>query len=595
MEALLTYLVKSGGLIAAFWAAYFLLLRKETFFRTNRWYLLFGLLTSVVLPLITFKKVIWIDPAPEAINWTALPTQAAADPGFEINWWIVAAAIYSIGLAAFLFRFFGDFYALRRALKGKTVLQQADFKFVDTKDNISPFSYFNYIVYNSSLYSPAELQNILEHEKVHSDQHHSVDVLISRLFCIAFWFNPFVWLYKQSILQNLEFIADNEATRNLADKKSYQFTLLKVTAHENCVDITNHFYQSLIKKRIVMLNKNQSKKRNSWKYALIVPGLAAFMFYFQVKVIAQERDTTKVASVPVPALATVQDTDVVVHKNTSDSELKAYSERVKKEQGVTLKFSKVKRNSQGEITGIKAEFKSDNGKKGVTQISSDEPIAPIRFYKRDDGAIGFSSGRTDRIIHARVANREDGDDADFDFDFDVNTPEAPEPPEAPQSPADVDGVPPPNPPHPPRPPRNFKGDKQVIIRKGKGDPVVIIDGEVVVGKLDLENLDRLKSDGINITGDGDEKVIIVDGKKIDADVRRQVRESMERARPEIEKARREVERARIRLEDNDERISRREMDQARKEIENARAEINKAKADIEKQKQELEKERAQKK
>jgi len=95
-----------------------------------------------------------------------------------------------------------------------------------------------------------------------------------------------VWLYKKAMLQNLEFIADSEALKNISDKKSYQITLLKVTTHENCVAITNPFYQSLIKKRIVMLNKNQSKKVNSWKYALIIPILIGFLFYFQVNVVA---------------------------------------------------------------------------------------------------------------------------------------------------------------------------------------------------------------------------------------------------------------------------------------------------------------------
>src|SRR5690606_21397662 len=104
---------------------------------------------------------------------------------------------------------------------------------------------------------------------------------IARTFCIAFWWNPFVWLYKKAIVQNLEFIADSDAFKNISDKKAYQFTLLKITTHESCVAISNHFFQSLIKKRIVMLNKNQSKRWNSWKYAIIVPALVIFMWQFQ--------------------------------------------------------------------------------------------------------------------------------------------------------------------------------------------------------------------------------------------------------------------------------------------------------------------------
>lgn len=293
METLFVYLIKSSGLIAVFYLAYFFMLRKETFFSGNRWFLLAGLITSVILPFVYFTKIIWVEPiATTPIDWSTLPvTNYTEEKKLEDYLLIIMAIVYGMGILVLLTQFAFDFYSLRRLLKGKSIERQADFKFIDIKENIAPFSYFNTIVYNSSLYSTSELENILEHEKVHSEQNHTIDVLLSRLFCIVFWFNPFLWLYKKAILQNLEFIADNEASKRISDKKAYQITLLKITTHENCVAITNHFYQSLIKKRIVMLNKNQSKKWNSWKYATVFPALVAFVFLFQIEVVAQENET----------------------------------------------------------------------------------------------------------------------------------------------------------------------------------------------------------------------------------------------------------------------------------------------------------------
>lgn len=268
MEAVFIYLIKFSGLIALFFLAYHFLLRKETFFTSNRWFLLLGLFTSVVLPLVIYTKIIVIESSSKIIDWSKIPvTNSLENEAFEINWYLIFGIVYGLGILFFVAKFAFDFYSLHCVLKGKTIQSQADFKFIDTTENVAPFSYFNTIVYNSSLYSTSELENILEHEKVHSEQNHTVDVLISRVFCVLFWFNPIIWLHKKAILQNLEFIADSEATKKISDKKAYQFTLLKITTHENCVAITNHFYQSLIKKRIVMLNKNQSKKSNSWKYA----------------------------------------------------------------------------------------------------------------------------------------------------------------------------------------------------------------------------------------------------------------------------------------------------------------------------------------
>ena len=403
METLFIYLVKSSGLIGMFYLAYFLLLRKETFFNSNRWFLLTGLITSVVLPLVVFTKTVWVDPSPTNFDWSKIPvTTPVENEAFEINWSLVIGIVYSIGILLFLMKLIFDFYSLSKVLKGKTIQQQADFKFIDVKENVSPFSYFNSIVYNSSLYSDTELENILEHEKVHSAQNHTIDVLISRLFCIVFWFNPWVWLYKKGISQNLEFIADSEASKNISDKKAYQLTLLKITTQENCVAITNHFYQSLIKKRIVMLNKNQSNKRNYWKYALVLPLLGAFVFFFQVKVIAQEK-----ASEPTAIAHSKTNENSVdiykINKNTTDAELKEKTYSLNEKYGVTLAFSDVERNSENELTAIKVELKKGKeiSKKMATKGTEAIKTFGIIVSKDENGSLTVDFGTEDSAINQK--------------------------------------------------------------------------------------------------------------------------------------------------------------------------------------------------
>lgn len=373
MEALFIFVVKSSGLLMLFYFAYHFLLRKETFFNSNRWFLLIGLITSVVLPFLVYTKVVWVDPAPlPNFNYSQVYIPHAIEKeSFEIDWNFVSLAIYIIGFSAFMIRFALDFYSLNSVLKGKQVQQQADFKFVDINENIAPFSYFDYIVYNSSMYSESELESILEHEKVHSDQNHTRDVLIARVFSVLFWFNPIIWLYKKAIMQNLEFIADNEAAKKISDKKAYQYTLLKITTHQSCVAITNHFYQSLIKKRIVMLNKNQSKKWNYWKYYAIIPALVAFVFLFQIKVIAQEKESKENTGV-------VKKTDPVdvykIHKHTTDQDLKEMTEDLKKKHNADVEISNVKRNSKEELIAIKILIAKENEETQTLYIRGDKAI-----------------------------------------------------------------------------------------------------------------------------------------------------------------------------------------------------------------------------
>ncbi|HSD07886.1 M56 family metallopeptidase [Flavobacterium sp.] len=389
METLFLFIAKSSGLIALFFIAYYFLLRKETFFTANRWFLLAGLLTSVILPWIVFTTIVWVEPTPNNFDWSKVPVTPIQEESFEINWNYVMLAIYSIGLLILMIKFIIDFYSLNSVLKGKNTQHQADFKFIDTTENIAPFSYFNTIVYNSSLYSESEMESILEHEKVHSEQYHTVDVLITRIFCILFWFNPFIWLYKNAVLQNLEFIADSEAAKKISDKKAYQLTLLKITTHENCVVLTNHFYQSLIKKRIVMLNKNQSKKWNSWKYALVIPVLIGFVFLFQMEVIAKEKNQSNSIELSKSASDNVE--IYKIDKNTTEDELKEKAETISKNHGVTVHFSKIKRNTNDELTAIAIEIKKGKEIAENRTIKSSEPINAfaIVISKDENGKLVF--------------------------------------------------------------------------------------------------------------------------------------------------------------------------------------------------------------
>ncbi|TDE44474.1 peptidase M56 [Flavobacterium rhamnosiphilum] len=437
MEALYIYLIKSSGLIALFYLAYYFMLRKETFFTSNRWFLLLGLFTSVVLPLVVYTKIIVVASSSKNIDWSRIPvTTSITNEAFEINWYLIFGIAYGIGIVLFLIKFAFDFYSLNTVLKGKTIQNQADFKFIDTTENVAPFSYFNIIVYNSSLYSSSELENILEHEKVHSEQNHTVDVLISRLFCILFWFNPLIWLYKKAILQNLEFIADNEATKKISDKKAYQFTLLKITTHENCVAITNHFYQSLIKKRIVMLNKNQSNKRNSWKYALVVPVLVAFMLYFQVKVVAQEKAGT-ISDSP----KNYDMLGIIIENDFKDDAFEYFSKKIKKEKNIDVKFYAIKRDENNKIIAISISCNNNIDQKTTHEIKGDLPIKAfeLSFKKNKLGqnSVSFKDVNIDEINNAPrgyaapISDTEEGIIKNEDFVSDIKAPKPPTTPTPP--------------------------------------------------------------------------------------------------------------------------------------------------------------------
>ncbi|MCF6132235.1 M56 family metallopeptidase [Flavobacterium wongokense] len=618
MEAIFIYLLKSSGLITVFYLAYHFLVRKETFFNSNRWFLLSGLFTSLLLPLFIIKKIILVErpkiAAEDLVAYSQISAQRIQDvPAVEAFDWMQFIWISYIIIACVLvIRIVFNFTSLYRMLYQQQVIKREQFKLVNLNENIAPFSFFNYIVYNSDLYSTEELQSILLHEKIHSQEKHSLDVLIAKLFCIVFWFNPFMWLYKKAITQNLEYIADQKAIEQLEDKKSYQRALLKVVSHQSCLSITNNFYQSLIKKRIVMLNKNQSHKRNSWKYAMIIPALIGFVFLFQIKTIAQEKEENVIFT---KAIHKGNEVRVTVNKNSTDAEMKKDASELKKTHGITLKYSKVKRNSDGEITGIKVEFKDKDGNKGVSQVDGKEPIKPIHFYKNDSG-VGFgrpkelrmytnySTGGNDNAPMAIAIGDSVNVVGNFDFDFDLDLPE---PPEAPESPEAVEL---------PEAPEAFAwGDNQKIIIKTDGDkkPMVIINGKVLSDEKEIEEaLQKYGAKGkgkgkaycysYSSSSDGDSQQIIINGKdvmKIKSDAMANANIQMKKLRPMMakqmelaklskSKARAEMDAARAQLN-----ASKPEMEAAKAEMNRAKEEMLKAKAEMEAAKAEYEKAKAE--
>ncbi|WP_445719066.1 M56 family metallopeptidase [Flavobacterium sp.] len=411
MENLMLYFIKANGLIILFYLMYVLFLRKETFFVSNRLYMILGLILSLILPLITFTKTIWVDPTPvpefyqeitpENNNAIEIPIQEN-----PLDWTLILSTVYVIISVVILLKIGIEIASFYNRIRKHNQQKEANFTLIHSNTSENPFSFFHYIVINPHLFSEAELQHIVTHESIHVKQKHSIDVLLGKLFCAVFWVNPIIWLYRKAMLQNLEFIADNETFKQIENKYEYQKTLLKVVTHQHDLSITNQFYQSLIKKRIVMLHTNQSHKRNAWKYATILPLLVGFMLLFQIKTVAQVKENSKVA-----AYAVEVDYSHIVTSKTTDAEIKEIETSFQDDE-YNLKISNVKRNNEEEIIEIKLEFSSkENSKtKDIKIVKGDKPITPIRIYIKEDKnntkSVGFEDVK-DKFVYGKFVSDEE--------------------------------------------------------------------------------------------------------------------------------------------------------------------------------------------
>ena len=391
MDALLTYLWKPAVIIMIFYGFYRFILQKETYFQTNRYFLLSGIVLAIVLPFIIIPIYVDIESSQlTQIIPNKFTTNSNLGSESSINWVVIASYIYLIVTIIFLVRLVNQFISLGFLILKNDRVKVGNYYYVETESETSPFSFFNYIVYNPAQFTQNELDQILAHEKVHVNQHHSFDTLITNLLIALQWFNPFAWLYKKEMEQNLEFIADELAQKISYSQQSYQQLLLKTSIPQYQMALANNFYNSLLKKRIIMLHKTRSNRKSQWKIALITPLLLAFVFAFNTTTIAQKKKVKK-GFIEI----NIEIIELLISKESNGDDLKKVTETFA-EKGLNVKFNGIKRNSKDEITAIKIDAKTINGKASASHASdNDEGINPIQI-SFDSESNSLSIGSKDR-------------------------------------------------------------------------------------------------------------------------------------------------------------------------------------------------------
>lgn len=114
---------------------------------------------------------------------------------------------------------------------------------------------------------------VIEHEKVHQKQWHSLDLLFLELMKIVFWFNPLLYFYQKRLVEAHEFEADKQ-TYPKFQNSYYQTLINQVLDTESYLTVNYWFRPKLIKLRLQMLEKKEKSNKGMTKYLLTIPVLA---------------------------------------------------------------------------------------------------------------------------------------------------------------------------------------------------------------------------------------------------------------------------------------------------------------------------------
>ncbi len=253
------YLMLVNIYLLLFYSFYALLLSKETFFQLNRIYLVTAALLSFFIPVIQadWVKNLFITQKVQYTIYssTVLNYRFAPMPNTHFTIGQALTVVYLAVIIFLLARFARQLLALKRVI-----------------NNPAPsaaYSFFKKInIGDEHEDNPA----IAVHENVHAAQWHSADVLIMEMLVIVNWFNPAAYFYRFAIKHIHEFIADSQAIKSGTDRGDYAMILLGQTFNTPTHRLVNPFFnQSLLKQRIVMLQKNKSQRVRLFKYFLSAP------------------------------------------------------------------------------------------------------------------------------------------------------------------------------------------------------------------------------------------------------------------------------------------------------------------------------------
>jgi len=283
------FIIKSGICMVILFGLYWLILRKEKLFIFNRYYLIFSVLFSLTVPLISIpidlgsKKVVneivtVLNHKPELnsigheagtahqekessdITDTYFINQPASDKSNPSDSKKILLIIYLSGLILMLVRFYRNILLVQQMFRRSERVYHEGYNIALLDSPVNPFSFLRIIFLNKQDYIENRIAvNVLRHEFEHVRQSHSYDIIFFEILQIVFWFNPILFLYKWAARINHEYLADEAVIRSSSDREAYASELLNFISCRVNVQFTSGFSPSMIRKRLLMLNSNTNK------------------------------------------------------------------------------------------------------------------------------------------------------------------------------------------------------------------------------------------------------------------------------------------------------------------------------------------------
>ncbi len=286
MNQFFIYIVESAVSVTLFYLFYELFLKRDTWFRFNRYFLLAGLIFSVILPFLDFSASSLLVNSQNQFEFNEYMNigltvssfeeqtlESISNPNYILLFYLFVGSL-------FFMRFIYQLLKILNTISANEIINYRNKKLVLLNNNSSPFSFFNYIFINKDDYGSIGSNELMLHEITHAQQKHSFDVVLLELLLVLQWFNPFIYRYRLAFKEVHEYLADRGVLISNNDKIGYQKLILDQIEKSFSVNLASQFNYSLTKNRIKMMTRINSGKLSKFKILLVLPLIVLLLMAF---------------------------------------------------------------------------------------------------------------------------------------------------------------------------------------------------------------------------------------------------------------------------------------------------------------------------
>lgn len=419
MEPILLYFAKMILCSAVMFAYYLLFLKDKTFHHYNRFYLLFSVVISMILPLVKVSFFTIETNKNLHLLLSGFNQNQSQTTNYDITIYSIFYTIIGVVSVTFLIKLFLGILKINSIKKQFPKEAIEGIKFYQTNLNNAPFSFFRNLFWKRSIdiNSPVG-QQILKHEMVHIEQKHSWDKLLMQLVKSIFWFNPVFYFINKEINLIHEYLADKKAVQK-SDTKAFAQMLLESHFSGSVLPVTSPFLSSNLKKRLTMITKNQTNYSYARKL-FALPILFFMVFAYMVNAKNKEiTETNKAIEIAIEQIKmdTIQpkQSEFDSLANNHQRQTKAYSDALQEDHLRMKAISKKMAEKGKELSALKkakkeysAEYKALENEM-VTLATQMEGVVNSDNYKRSIKALEEHSEAMAKMYDSPAFKKKNAD------------------------------------------------------------------------------------------------------------------------------------------------------------------------------------------